>query len=425
MPVPVSVVVVGAGVAGMSAALWCVSLGLGVVLVEARERHGGQLHEIPLPVENLPGHTPVMGAALAERLRSQLIDAGVDVRVHARAELDPRSLTVRLGDGEVLTPSAVVLATGVRRRRLGVPGERALVGRGVHHNIGPDPRAYAGQHVVVVGGGDDAFEHALMVAPHAASVTLVHRSDRFSARDAFLAPVRADARVALRTFAEVEAIEGAARVEAVRVRTREGCERLRADMVFVCVGPEPASEGFGVATDARGYVRVDRLQHTSRAGVFAVGDVCCPEAPTIATAMGHGATAAKVIAARGAPPVATPAHTDRLTLHSLSLPARIGVYPREWRRRQTLTFEIAFEVDAGAASPSDSLQRTIDYAAVASSVEALLAEQHFNLIETVADVLATRLLANYESRSVRVRVTKPGVPQRHASASIEVERRRA
>ena len=99
--------------------------------------------------------------------------------------------------------------------------------------------------------------------------------------------------------------------------------------------------------------------------------------------------------------------------------------PREWRRRQTLTFEIAFEVDAGAASPSDSLQRTIDYAAVASSVEALLAEQHFNLIETVADVLATRLLANYESRSVRVRVTKPGVPQRHASASSEVERRRA
>lgn len=101
------------------------------------------------------------------------------------------------------------------------------------------------------------------------------------------------------------------------------------------------------------------------------------------------------------------------------------MYPREWRRRQTLTFDIGFEVDAGVASPSDSLQRTIDYAAVATSVEALLAEQHFNLIETVADVLATRLLARFGSRTVRVRVTKPGVPQRHASASIEVERRRA
>ena len=83
----------------MSAALWCASLGLRVVLVEARDRGGGQLHDIPLPVENLPGHTPVMGAALAERMREQLAEARVDVRVQTHAELDPRVLAVRLDDG--------------------------------------------------------------------------------------------------------------------------------------------------------------------------------------------------------------------------------------------------------------------------------------------------------------------------------------
>ena len=86
--------------------------------------------------------------------------------------------------------------------------------------------------------------------------------------------------MAVRTRAVVEALEGDGRVARARVRGPDGAAELAVDAVFVCVGPEPASEGFGVATDARGYVRVDRLQRTSRPHVLAVGDVCCPEAPT-------------------------------------------------------------------------------------------------------------------------------------------------
>lgn len=418
-------VVIGAGVAGLSAALRSAALGLRVLLFEARPRSGGQLHEIPLPVENVPGHLRVTGEALSETLRAQVEASGVEVRTGCRVELDARSLLVRTSDGGAIVPSAVVIATGVRRRLLGVRGERELAGRGVHHNVGPDPSAYAGRRVVIVGGGDDALEHAALIAPHAAELTLVHRSDRFSARASIREPVLLDARITRRTSTAVDAIEGADRVESVRLRDATGAFTLSADDVFVCIGPTPVSEGFGVATDDRGYVRVDRLQRTSREGVFAAGDVCCPEAPTIATAMGHGAIAAKaVVAGLARAPVSAPS-PDRLSLRGLSLPARIGVYPRERRRLQTLTFDITFEIDASAASPSDSLQRTIDYAAVAHDVAALLGEQHFNLIETVADVLAARLLERFGSRAITVRVTKPGVPQRQSAASIEVERRRA
>lgn len=415
-------VVIGGGPAGLSAALWCASLGLRAAVVEAQAqgRMGGQLLGIPDPLENLPGLPAVSGATLAATLRSQCDAAGVVTVFDARATLEASGLWVRAA-GAVLEAGAVVLATGVRRRRLGIPGELSLAG--VWTNLGADRGRFAGLRALVVGGGDDAFEHARLLAPHAASVVIACRGERPAARLALRDAVQGETRVTLRTGTVVEALAGDGRVERARLRGPGGVTEEGFDAVFVCVGPEPLSEGFGVATDGRGYVRVDRLQRTTRPGVLAVGDVCCPEAPTVATALGHGAVAAKVIAA-GATAMPT-ARADVLTVHGLTLPARIGVYPREWKRRQTLSFDIAFEVDAGAASPTDALRCTVDYAAVASVTEAMLAEQHYNLIETVADRLATRLLAGFDARAVRVRVTKPGVPQRHASASIEVERRRA
>jgi thioredoxin reductase (NADPH) len=375
---------------------------------------------MPDPLDNLPGFATVWGTALAATLRAQCDAAEVVTVVDAHASLEPGGLRVRAG-ARTLSARAVVLATGVRRRRLGIVGELSLAG--VWTNLGADRARFAGLRALVVGGGDDAFEHARLLAPHAASVVIACRGGAPSARSALLDAVRGDRRVAVRTDTVVLSLSGNGRVEQARLRGPNGVSEEGFDAVFVCVGPEPLSAGFGVATDGRGYVRVDRLQRTSRPGVLAVGDLCCPEAPTVATALGHGAIAAKVIVA-GATTAAAP-RADVLTLHRLTLPARIGVYPSEWERPQTLSFDIAFEVDAAAAAPSDALRCTVDYAAVAAMTEAMLEEQHYKLIETVADRLATRLLAGFDARAVRVRVTKPGVPQPHTSASIEVERRRA
>lgn len=422
------VVVLGGGPAGLSTALWCASLGLSTLVVEAQRDVGGQLRVIPYALENVPGVVSIEGAALADVLRSQALSQGAAVRTGAGARLDPAALRVLLdGAAVALSPRAVVIATGVRRRGLGVPGEGALLGRGVAYNIGRAPEGLRGARVVVIGGGDDAVEHAHLAAPHARSVALLHRGEALGARPALRTAVEAHANVTRRPRTRVEAIEGSAAVTGVRAHGPHGPELIAADAVFVCVGPEPASEGFGVATDAKGYVRVDRLGRTSRAGVYAVGDVCSAEAPTVAHALGSGSVVAKAIRAPGGWGAAAPATRgsgDRLGLQGITLPARIGVYPREKGRQQTLTFDLDFDVDAARAAPTDSLRDTVDYAAVTEAIAEVVARQHYNLIETVADAVATAVLARFPTRRVRVRVTKPGVPLRRASAVIEVERSR-
>ena len=423
------VVLLGAGPAGLSAALWCASLGLSTLVVEAQREVGGQLRVIPYALENVPGIVSIEGVALADVLRAQALSHGATLRAGVRARLDPAARRVWLdGAAEALAPRAVVIATGVRRRRLGVPGEDALRGRGVEYNIGRAPERLRGARVVVVGGGDDAAEHAHLAAAHARSVVLLHRGDALSARPSLRTAVEAHGNVTRRPRTRVEAIEGAAAVTGVRAHGPHGPEAFEADVVFVCVGPEPVSEGLGVATDAKGYVRVDRRGETSRAGVFAVGDVCSADAPTVAHATGSGAAVAKAICAldRGAPVRAARPRgaVDRLGLQGITLPARIGVYPREKDRQQTLTFDLDFDVDAARSASSDALRDTIDYAAVTATIAEVIGRQHYNLIETVAEAVATTILARFPTPRVRVRVTKPGVPLRRAAAVIEVERSR-
>jgi thioredoxin reductase (NADPH) len=424
------VVVLGAGPAGASAALWCAELGLPVVVLEGAERPGGQLHAIHPPLHNLPGLPGARAQDMARSLGEQLAAARVEVRYGHRASLDGGALRVHCEAQRLtLDASAVVVATGVRHRALGVPGEGRLLGRGIEYNVGPDPARWRDMRILVIGGGDDAFEHARLTAPHARQITLVHRSDRYSARAAQLAAVRSLSGVTVRPFTVVEAIEGDQRAERARLRGPEGVEELDFDVAFVCIGPAPNTEGLPLALDAQGYVVVDRLQRTSREGVWAVGDVCCREAPTLSTAFGHGAVAAKAICAGLAcgvsaspPPRAT--SPDVLRIDGLTFPARIGVYPSERRRTQTLTFTVEFEVNAAAAAPADALGGTIDYAEVAATIGGILAERHFNLIETVAQTVVEALLARYPTRRARVRVHKPGVPQAGSSASIEIERAR-
>jgi thioredoxin reductase (NADPH) len=425
------VIVLGAGPAGLSTAMWCASLGLSALVVDPRREAGGQLRSIPYALENVPGIARIEGDALAAVLSAQATSLGATLLTGARARVDATSLRVLVdGRADALAPRAVVLATGVRRRRLGVPGEDALAGRGVAFNIGRSPERLRGLAVVVIGGGDDAAEHAHLAAPHARSVTLLYRGATLGARAPLRTAVEAHGNVTRRPRTRVDSFEGDEALTGVWAHGPHGSELLRADAVFVCIGPEPASEGFGVALDARGYVRVDRAGRTSRPGVFAVGDVCSPDAPTVANALGMGSAVAKAIRAvddgaalAGAP--TRPGASDRLGLRGITLPARIGVYPREKDRHQTLSFDLDFDVDAARAAPADALRDTIDYAAVTEVIAEVVGRQHYNLIETVAEVVAAAILGRFPTRRVRVRVTKSGVPLRRAAAVIEVERRRA
>ena len=283
--------VVGAGPAGASAALWARSIEMPVTLLEGETRLGGQLHLIHAAPPNLALGTRGEGPELARGLAAQLEAAGIAVRAGARAAaLESEPLGVRTAEGERLEADAVIVATGVRRRRLEVPGERELEGRGVSFSATADRQRLAGQPVAVVGGGDAAYENALLLAEVGSRVTLLVRA-RPRARREFQERVAA-AEIEVRERTRVRAVLGQDAVSGVEVEGPRGVEVLPVAGAVVKVGVIPNTEWCtGLERDADGFLQVDGRLRTSHLRVWAAGDVTRPAVLGLAVALGHGALA--------------------------------------------------------------------------------------------------------------------------------------
>jgi thioredoxin reductase (NADPH) len=297
------VIIIGAGPAGLSAALWCDELGLDTLVIERGTEVGGQLLRVHNPVENYLGARAASGRELRDLFAAQVEGREFDLWTEAEIEgVDLGAKRVRLRSGEELRSIALVIATGVRRRRLGVPGEAEFAGRGVLESGRLERDSVAGEDVLVVGGGDAAAENALLLAEVCATVTLVHRGKSLSARPEFAERLRGEHRVTVFTETTLERIHGGDRVESAEIRRAGALKAMRVAVrgVVVRVGVEPNTELFGgqLETDGGGYAVVTAEQETSAGMVFAVGDVSNPLAPTVSGACGAGATAAKVIASR-------------------------------------------------------------------------------------------------------------------------------
>ena len=272
------VIIIGAGPAGLSAALWCDELGLDTLVIERGAEIGGQLLSVYNPIKNYPGVETNDGRELRDRLAAQVEDKEFDLWTEAEVEsVDLRAKRLRLRSGEELQAIALVIATGVRRRRLGVPGEEEFAGRGVLESGTRERESVAGEDVVVVGGGDAAAENALMLAEVCPTVTLVHRGKSLSARSEFVERIRGDFRINVFTEATLQAVIGRERVEAVEILRAGAIKPFRMAVrgVLIRVGVEPNVELFReqLHTDARGYVVTTGEQETSAEMVFAVGDI--------------------------------------------------------------------------------------------------------------------------------------------------------
>ena len=297
------VIIIGAGAAGLSAALWCDELGLDTLLLERGVEVGGQLLSVYNAIENYLGARALNGRELRDRFALQVDEKDFDLWTEVEIEsVDLRARRIILRSGEDLRAISVIIATGVRRRKLNVPGEDEFKGRGlVESGIG-DRERLAGKDVCVVGGGDAAAENALMLAEICPTVTLVNRSPALRARREFSERLKSEHRVTVFTEATLERILGRNEVEAVEIRRRGAFKpfQMAVQAVLIRIGVEPNTELFSeqLRLDERGYIVVTSEQETSVENVFAVGDVSNPLAPTIAGATGAGATAAKVIASR-------------------------------------------------------------------------------------------------------------------------------
>jgi thioredoxin reductase (NADPH) len=297
------VVIIGAGPAGLSAAFWCDELGLDTLVLERAEHIGGQLSQIYNPIENYLGLKTANGRELLARFSAGLDDADFDLWTNTEIEaVDLTAKRVMLRSGEALQSISLVIATGVRRRKLGIPGEAEFAGRGIIESATRDAQLFAGKDVCVVGGGDAAAENALLLAEVCATVTLVHRGKQLGARREFVERLQTNHCITVFKESLVQRILGNDSVEAVEILRRDAIKpfQMAVGGVLVRIGVEPNTELFRdqLPLTERGYIVVNGEQETNVTSVFAIGDVSNPRAPTISGATGAGATAAKVIAAR-------------------------------------------------------------------------------------------------------------------------------
>ncbi len=295
------VIIVGGGPAGMAAALWCDELGLTSSLIDSASNFGGQLHWIHNPIVNYPGAEFQNGEAAfrayASALSKRKFTPMLDCRV---ISIDGSAITVSLDDGREISSKAIVLATGVRRRELGVLGEEEFKGRGVLESGSRDKNETSGRKAAVIGGGDAALENALILSEVAEKVYLIHRRESFSAREEFIKAVSRHYRIEVILNAIVKEFGGSSNLEFVDVELAGGgSSRISIENAVVRIGVQPNSEiVVGVAdVDDAGYVIVDREGRTSAAGIYAIGDLAHPISPTISTAVGSASSAIKSLAA--------------------------------------------------------------------------------------------------------------------------------
>jgi len=297
------VIIIGAGPAGLSAAFWCDELGLDTLVLEQAEHIGGQLHRVYNPVENYLGVKTRNGAELLELFSRDVDAADFDLWTGTVIDsIDLRAKRISLRSGETLQAISMIIATGVRPRELGIPGEKEFAGKGMIESGARDRELFAGKDVCVIGGGDAAVENALLLAESCPTVTLVHRGRKLRARREFAERVQPNHRITVFTESVVTRIMGDTEVEAVEIQRKGGLKpfQLAVRGVLIRIGVEPNTELFReqVRVDEHGYIVVNGECQTSVPMVFAAGDVSNPLAPTISGAAGTGATAAKVIAAR-------------------------------------------------------------------------------------------------------------------------------
>lgn len=297
------VIIIGAGLAGLSAALWCDELGLDTLVLEQKEAVGGQLLAIHGPVENYPGVRANNGREFLEHFSEQVTDADFDLWTNVEIEsVDIKAKRVVLRSGEELQSISMIIATGVRRRQMGIPGEKEFAGRGIVESATRDRETLAGKDVCVIGGGDAAAENALLLADVCPTVTLVHRSKRLKARPGFINELQGQHCITVFPESSVIRILGDEKVAAVEILRKDALKPFQMAVrgVVIRIGVEPNTELFRqqLQLDEQGYAVVTSQQETNVANVFAIGDVSNPLAPTISGATGAGATAAKVIATR-------------------------------------------------------------------------------------------------------------------------------
>lgn len=289
-------VIVGAGPAGLTAAIYLKRANKDVLLLEKRSP-GGQMNQTG-KVENYPGVGTIDGPSLAMNMFQQILDLKVEYKYGDVTNITEAGeyKKVITDKGEYLTKT-IIIATGRKAKKLGLPNENSLSGRGVSWCAICDANLYVGKDVVVIGGGNSACEEALYLADIVNSVTIVHRRDVFTADEFLVNKVLNNKKInilfnhVVTNFSEEDMKLSTVEIENTITKEKKA---LKVSCAFIFIGYEPATEFLKEydVLDSGGYVITEEEMDTVEDTIFACGDIRRKQFFQIANAVGEGATAA-------------------------------------------------------------------------------------------------------------------------------------
>ena len=292
------VVVIGGGPGGISAALWSHELGLRTILVEKENELGGQLLYTFNPIGNYLGLFEPNGRELMKHFAQNVARSGFRYFTGCEVTaIDAEARRLTFADGREIAWRALIIATGVRRRRLGIPGEAEFLGKGVLGSGVRDGALVRGKRVMIVGGGDAAIENALVLSDSAASIKVALRGTQPRAREEFIDAAAKKANIELLRETTVLEIVGNSAVTGVQLQNSANEWLEPVEAVLIRIGVQPNSELVQATLDVDGesYIKTNAVGETSTTTIYAIGDVANPIAPTIGAASGTGAIAAKAV----------------------------------------------------------------------------------------------------------------------------------
>lgn len=293
------ITIIGAGPAGITAAVYAARAGCKVIIIE-KNIYGGQTSIIE-NIENYPGFLKISGADFAEALYEQAKNFGVEFVFGEAVDVDFSSdmkKVVISGNKEIISKS-VIIANGLKRRTLGCLGEKEFMGRGVSYCATCDGAFFKNKSVLVVGGGNTALEDALYLSGICKDITMVVRKDNFRGEKVLVDSVRKTDNINVLFKSVVKEIKGSKKVESVVLCKDENYKVLNADGVFIAIGYHPSNEIYSGKIDMNesGYFSSGENCETNIRGVYVAGDCRVKPLRQIATAVGDGAVAGNVAAA--------------------------------------------------------------------------------------------------------------------------------
>lgn len=288
------IIIVGAGTAGLSAAIYSTRAGKNVLVLEA-SNYGGQIIYTP-EIENYPGIKRVSGFEFATNLYEQAVLLGADVKYEkVNKIIEQMNKKIVVTDQNEYECKSVILATGAKNRPLGLEKEKEFVGFGLSYCATCDGLFFRDKHVAVVGGGNTALEDAAFLANVCASVTLIHRREQFRGEEKQLLRLKEKNNVSFLLDSKVTKLNGTEKLESIELFNMKtgNTQTLKVDGLFVAIGQNPDNIPFSdiVDVDHAGYIEATEDCKTRAPGIFTAGDCRTKTVRQLTTAAADGAVA--------------------------------------------------------------------------------------------------------------------------------------